>query len=233
MFSKKTCQRCGRKTNKSNSFCPSCGAPLKRGQRREEFGMLGENDAMNEFEGLSNSMFGDMGFGGSFMNKMLSNTMRMLEKEMQKEMQNGGKSAQNQNNNLPKTKVRLMINGKEIDLGNGNGIGMTENPNKKEKQKPVAVKFKRFSDEQIKKFSKLPKKEPKTDLRRISDKITYEIEIPGVESVEDISITPLENSIEIKALSKEKAYSKSIPINLPIVGYNLADGLFVLEFRGN
>jgi len=232
MFSKKTCQRCGKKTSKDSRFCPGCGTPLKKGQKREEFGMLGENDSINEFEALSNSMFGGMGgISGSFMNKMLSNTMRMFEKEMQKEMQRGGSNFQNQNNNPPKTKIRLMINGKEIDLNGQNRE--TQNNEKIEKQKANTPKFKRFSEEQIKKFSKLPKKEPKTDLKRIADKISYEIEIPGVESLEDVSITALENSIEIKAISKEKAYSKSIPINLPIVGYNLSDGLFVLEFKGN
>jgi len=231
MFSKKTCQRCGRKTNKSNSFCPRCGASLGKGNKKENLGMLGEDDFLNGSESLSNSLFGGMGgISGSFMNKMLSNTMRMLENEMQREMKRAGNNPQKQNDSFPKTKIRLMVNGKEINLNNMQGLGNVE---KREKQKPIALKFKKFSEEQIKRFSKLPKKEPKTDLKRIADKINYEIEIPGVESIEDISITPLENSIEIKALSKDKAYSKAIPINLPIIGYDLSDGLFVLEFKGN
>jgi hypothetical protein len=157
---------------------------------------------------------------------MLSNTMKMLEKEMQKT----GNNPQNPNmNGLPRTKIRLMINGKEINLNNPNGE--PQNNEKSEKQKPV--KFKRFSEEQIKKFSKLPKKQPKTELKRIADKISYEIEIPGVESIEDVAITPLESSIEIKAISDEKAYSKSISINLPIVDYAFSKGLLVLEFKGN
>lgn len=236
MFSKKTCQRCGRKTSKNNSFCPSCGAPLKKGQKRENLGMLGENDSVDEFDAFSNSLFGNMGgISGNFMNKMFSNTMRMLEKEMEKEMKGNTKNQntnfQNPNfNGFPTTKVRLVVNGKEINL---DGMNNPENPEKKEKQKTNAIKFKRFSEEQAKKFSKLPKKEPKTELKRIADKITYEIEMPGVESSEDISLTPLENSIEMKAIGKEKAYSKSITINLPIVGYNLSDGLLTLEFKGN
>jgi HSP20 family molecular chaperone IbpA len=229
MFSKKTCQRCGRKTSKSNSFCPTCGTPLKKNQRKDEFGMLGEDDSFNEVESLSNSLFGGMGgIGGGFMNKMISSTMKMLEKEMEKEMQ-GEARTQNQNkNNFPRTKIKLMINGKEINL-NGN----PEENTKEEKQKEKAIKFKKFSEEQVKKFSKLPRKEPKTDLKRIADKISYEIEIPGVDSFEDISILPLENSIEIKAIAKEKAYSKSIPLNLPIVNYAFSKGMLVLEFQGN
>jgi HSP20 family molecular chaperone IbpA len=122
-----------------------------------------------------------------------------------------------------------MINGKEVNLNNPNGE--PQNNEKPEKQKPV--RFKKFSEEQIKKFSKLPKKQPKTELKRIADKISYDIEIPGVESIEDVAITPLENSIEIKAISDEKAYSKSIPINLPIIDYAFSKGLLVLEFKGN
>jgi len=232
MFTKKTCKRCGRKTKKSDSFCPACGTPLNKTQRKEDFGMLGEDDSFDEIESISNSLFGDMGgIGGGFMNKMIANTMKILEKEMEKEMQGKGNKPQNNNinNGFPRTKVKLMINGKEINLNNG--MEEVVNPEKNEKSK--GIKFKKFSEEQAKTFSKLPKKEPKTDLKRIADKISYEIEIPGVESFEDVSVLPLENTIEIKAITKEKAYSKSIPLNLPIVNYGFSKGLLVLEFQGN
>ena len=225
MFSRKTCQRCGKKTSKSNSFCPSCGLPFGKKQKKDDLGMLGENDSFNQMDPFSNSLFGKI--GGGMMNSMLNNAIKMLEKEMQREMQKNTK-IQNQNN-LPYTKVKLMINGKEVNLNNG--MLETKNPEKKEIRK--IAKFNKFSDEQIKKFSKLPKKEPKTDLKRIADKIQYEVEIPGVESFEDISITPLESSIEIKAIGNDKAYSKSIQINLPIISYNFSKGLLVLEFHGN
>lgn len=230
MFSKKTCQRCGRKTSKNNSFCPNCGFPLGKERIREEFGMLGENDSFSETDPFANPFLNGMGgLSSSFMNKMFSHTMKMLEKEMGREIKGTGKNQKK--DSFPKTKIRLMINGKEINLNN---LEENQNSDKKAKQKQIKpMKFKRFSDEQAKKFSALPKKEPKTDLKRIADKINYEIEIPGVESVEDVSITPLENSIEIKAVSKEKAYSKSIPINLPVTAYEFSKGLLVLEFKGN
>lgn len=232
MFSKKTCKRCGRKAKKNDSFCPACGTPFKKVNRKEEFGMLGENDSFDEMESLSNSLFGGMGgLSGGFMNKMISNTMKMLEKEMEREMQGRGNKPQNsnQNNNMPRARVKLMINGKEINLNNG----MEEASSPEKNEKPRVIRFKKFSEEQAKKFSKLPRKEPKTDLKRIADKISYEIEIPGVETFEDVSILPLENSIEIKAITKEKAYAKIIPLNLPIVNYGFSKGLLVLEFQGN
>lgn len=233
MFNKKECRRCGRKTSRENSFCPHCGYPIGKNSKKEDFGMLGEDDSFNELESLSNSLFGgSMGLiGEGFMNKMISNTMKMLEKEMQREMQGKGGKPKNQNNNFPMTRVKLMINGKEINLN----PEMEETPgnNGKEKKKPVSLKFKKFSEDQAKKFSKLPKKEPKTDLKRIADRISYKIEVPGVDSVEDVSIMPLESSIEVKAIAKEKAYSKSIPLNLPIINYSFSKGLLVLEFKGN
>jgi HSP20 family molecular chaperone IbpA len=235
MFNKKTCQRCGRKTSKGDSFCPTCGTPLKKSRRKEDLGMLGEDDCFEEIDSISNSLFGKIGgfggLGGGFMNNMISNTMKMLEKEMQREMQKENK-VQNQNNeNMPRTKIKLIINGKEINL-NGMNNGFKEGP-REEKHKEKVIKFNRFSEEQAKKFSKLPKKEPKTELKRIADKISYEIEIPGVNSFEDVSVLPLEKSIEVKAIAKENSYSKSIPLNLPIIDYVFSRGLLILEFKGN
>ena len=81
----------------------------------------------------------------------------------------------------------------------------------------------------LKKATNIAKEEPLTSIKRLSDKVIYEIEIPGVKSIEDISITKLENSIEIKALAKDRLYFKLIPINLPITNYNLSKGKLVLE----
>lgn len=86
-----------------------------------------------------------------------------------------------------------------------------------------------MSDESLKKISELPKKEPSTNIRRLANKIIYELNIPGVKSIKDISITKLENSIEIKALAGNKAYAKLIPLNLPITDYELSDGKLILE----
>ena len=46
-----------------------------------------------------------------------------------------------------------------------------------------------------------------------------------------ISIVKLENSIEIKAVSKKKAYIKLIPINMPITNYQLEKGKLILELE--
>ena len=87
-----------------------------------------------------------------------------------------------------------------------------------------------FSKENSKRFSKLSKKEPKTNVRRLSDKVIYEIEIPKVDSLKDISIIKLENSIEIKAIGKDEAYFKRISINFPIINYIFSQERLILEF---
>ena len=44
-----------------------------------------------------------------------------------------------------------------------------------------------------------------------------------------MAIIRLENSIEIKALAKDKAYFKLIPISLPIKDYIIEDERLIIE----
>lgn len=207
---RKKCKRCGERVNSKHRFCSNCGTPLKKASQ-EDWGMLGRND-FEEQNPLSNSLLD--GFTGNMFNKMLGSAMRMLEKEMKKEM--------SRENIQPKTNVRLMINGKEIDLKNVN------QPKKIEKKEKILDEF---SKKSLKRFSELPKKEPKTNVKRFSNTVIYEINIPGVKSLEDLSIVKLENSIEIKAVAKDKAYFKLIPVNLPILDYELERGKLILELE--
>ena len=47
--------------------------------------------------------------------------------------------------------------------------------------------------------------------------------------MKDVIINKLENSIEIKAFTKEKVYVKLLPVNLPVLNYKLKDGKLILE----
>ncbi|HPD81569.1 MAG TPA: zinc ribbon domain-containing protein [Candidatus Pacearchaeota archaeon] len=227
MFSKKNCKKCGEKLSKRYDFCPICGTPVNTNKRNEEdgFGLLGKNDFFENSDSLSTSLFG--GLSGGIMNKMLNNAMKMLEKELQQNMrvQNSAKN----NENIPRTKFRLMINGKEVNLNDGTLI--KKNPPKKEPLKKD--NFNEFTEEQNERFSKLKKIMPESHLKRIDDKIIYEIELPGVDSLKDTSIIQLEDGIEIRALSEKKAYLKRVPLNLSILNYYLSKNLLILEFKGN
>jgi len=79
------------------------------------------------------------------------------------------------------------------------------------------------------KLAKMPKKEPETIVRRLSDRIIYEISVPGVKNIKDVIINKLQNSIEIKAFAKDKVYFKLLPVSLPIKKYKIEDEKLVLE----
>jgi HSP20 family molecular chaperone IbpA len=222
MFKKKSCKNCGEKVSEKNNFCPSCGNPLNENPKKQDFGMLGKNDAMQEQNPFEN-MF--KGFGGGMMNKMLNNAMKMLEKEMQK-----SEKTQNQNNPNIKSSFELFINGKRINPVN---IKVTKRPaqQKQVNEKPKEISLPILNAENKKQFLKLSKKEPKTNLRRLSDQVIYELEIPGVKSIENISIVKLENSIEIKAVAKNKSYEKIIPFSMQILKYYLENETLILEMK--
>ncbi len=214
MFGKKTCNQCKEKISDKYIFCPYCGHFFGK-KKSEDYGMLGISDEIemqqNPFESI---------FGGGVFNKMFGGAIKMLEKELEKEFKN-------QNQNLPqKTNFEIIINGKRINPEN---IRFTQRVMQQDDSGPKKKTVPKMSTESLKKISKLPKKEPSTNIRRLANKIIYELDIPGVKSMEDISITKLENSIEVKALAGNKAYSKLIPINLPITNYELADGKLILE----
>jgi len=215
MFDKKECKRCGEKSGNKHNFCPNCGVPFNKKGSKKDYGMLGEDDSnVNTPEennlDLANSLLG--GFGGKMMGKMIESAVKMLEREMEKEMKK----------TKPKTNMQLFINGKKIDLGN-----FHEQPDAEKIEEEVSLE--KLPNSDLKGFSELVKKEPHTNIRRLSNKVVYEVEIPGMDSEKDLSIVKLENSIEIKAIVKNKAYKKIIPIGLPIKNYNVSRGKLTLE----
>ena len=102
--------------------------------------------------------------------------------------------------------------------------------NKMQNQQPIKI-TNTISKEKLKRFSELPKTEPKSKIKRLSNKIIYELIVPGVDNIEDVLINQLENSVEIKALSKDKVYSKNLNINLPILRYHLVKDNLIIEMQ--
>jgi len=127
--------------------------------------------------------------------------------------------------NIDSPKLKLMINGKEIFNNNqNNSKNKKQSKEKNTKKLPIE-----FSKDNLKKWAKLDKKEPQTNLKRLGDKIYYEINIPGVESIKDISIINLEKSLEVRAISKKIAYQKNIPVDIPLTKYTLLREKLILE----
>ena len=218
MFNKKKCKNCGEKISNSYNFCPYCRVPLIDSFDDEDFGLLGRNDSMEEvklplgFNHLFNSLIKNM---NTQFKELESHNAKQDQKKS--EVKKGGISISisTSGNRPPEIKV--------TSFGNI--------PKFKEREKQIAKKANsiKLPLSDSKKFSGMPKKEPETNIRRLSNKVVYEINMPGVKSMEDVSIIQLENSIEIKAFAKDKVFHKIITINLPISDYNLSKGKLVLE----
>jgi HSP20 family molecular chaperone IbpA len=220
MFKKNKCSKCNKSIEEKYSFCPYCGSRIyEESEDNDDWGMLGKNDLMPSM----NEIRLPMGF-----NSIFNSLMKNLSKEMDEQLKANFKEKETPKK-VDKEGISISIstfgNGppkiKVTQLGGKPKVIQTE---KKEKSKQNS-----FTKEKIKEFSGLPREEPETNVRRLSDRVIYELDIPGVKSKEDVSIIKLENSIEIKAIGKKKAYTKIIPISLPIKDYSLSDGKLTLE----
>jgi len=234
MFGKK-CSRCSKKASKGYDFCPFCGNSFKlnKNEEKEDYGFLGKNDFIEE------DPF--MNFSGSTIDKLFNSAFKMAEKLVEKQMKAMSEEVRenrphqnppnlNPQNNLD---IQFFVNGKRVFPQNSSSSTNFQQPQNFENQKKVnPVKIENnLSKIQLEKFSKFPKKEPTSKIRRLSGKLIYELEVPGVKDIEDVIINQLENSIEIKALGQDKVYSKILNLNLPILAYRLNKGNLVLELK--
>lgn len=193
--------------NKKYRFCPYCGSSLHKEDIIKEFGMLGQSD-LNEEETME-QMFGDNGFG--FADKILNTFVQQLIKTLNQQLNNIENSEFAEVKTFP------------------NGIKIKINPSAPSKKTPEKNKIE-LTKKQIEKITNLPKTEAKTTIKRLSDKIIYELNTPGVESTEDVFVSKVESGYEIKAIGKNKVYINNFPINLPLKGYWLKDKGLVFEF---
>jgi hypothetical protein len=104
-------------------------------------------------------------------------------------------------------------------------------------QKPKKVEKKqisrKISEDQLKKLSEFPRETAKSKVRRLSDKVVYELSASGVESPNDIFFSKLESGYEVKAIGKKKIYVNSIPVELPIRGFAIDKDKILVEFKLN
>lgn len=245
MFKKKSCGNCGKKLAGNYSYCPYCGEELKKKRKKEEdFGLLGKDDSFEDFDPFKQVNFG---FPGGF-NMILDSLLKNLESSM--------KSLERTNSLDEFEKIERAT---KKQPGNFHQGGFTINISSVG-NKPPTIKMKSFGDpemakqfggnipakiekkklplnnnlssEKFKNFSKLEKHEPKVNIRRLPTKIIYEIELPGVKSLDDVSLMNLESGIEIKAIADKTAYSKKVSVRgLPLINYKFDDGKLLLEFK--
>lgn len=126
--------------------------------------------------------------------------------------------------------------GISISISNETGVpvikvGKIGKKKRVEVRKPAQRKVRKLAKEELEKYASLPREEAKTEVKRFSDKVVYEISAPDVESIENVFVNKLQNSIEIKAFGKNKVYFKLIPLDLKIKNYYLKDGKIILELK--
>ncbi len=204
---KKACPKCDEKIKDSYDFCPFCGCDLRNPEKEmRDYGLLGKN---NNVEGLPLIGGGNMGFT----DKMIGSLMNGLFKALDREMKSAFKE------NAEESSVETLPNGIRIHFG------IPKQEPKKRQSNKVSI-----TAEQVKKMSGLPRIEAKSSVRRLSDKIIYELEAPGIESVQDVFVSKVESGYEVKAIGKKKVYVNNLPVNLPLKGYAINNTGLVVEF---
>lgn len=239
MFGKKKCSHCDRTVDKNFDFCPYCANPIGN---PGDYGLLGKTDDLNE---LQKNFTGKSGLGanGSFFDKIFESAFKVIEKQIQKiseeelKAMKSQKAPRNMNGNF-----ELYINGKRVNLpGNLAGVqveemqGLPGSNNFNQPKKAPKAKMPKVSDETLKQSIKLPRKEAKTKLTRTSEKVIYELDTPGIQSLNQVLINQLENSIEIRAYTSKAVFNKTLPVKLPLMQYsvNPEEGKLVLEFKAS
>jgi hypothetical protein len=171
----------------------------------------------------------------SIMEKMMSGAIKMIEKELQKTAIEENETRKTKvNQNMP-TNFELFINGKKVNLpGNIAGIQIEKMPNGSDSgtnSKALKTRIPKVSEETMQKSAKLPRKEAKSHVSRTSDKVIYELETPGLNSLNNVLVNKLENAIEVKAYTEKAVYFKTLPVKLPLMQYSLKENKLVLEFK--
>ena len=214
MFNSNKCKRCEGKLKDSFSFCPYCGMDLRNVNDDQDFGMLGRND---EIYGAPSTGGGSFGFT----DKMIGNVFNSLMKNLEKQMKNMDFEKIDEQMKGLNPEVQRFPNGIRISVGGPIA------QQKKKHEKPTA---KVITEEQVSRMSKLPRGEAKTDVRRFSDRVVYELSAQGVENIDDIFVSKLERGYEVKAIGKKKVYVNSLPVNLPLKRFFVKDNLVTIEF---
>lgn len=201
---KKKCPSCNKKVERKYNYCPWCAHSFKKEELEQDFGMIGVNDEMKKVE---NQMALPFGFNGIF------NT---LMKQIEKDLANLDRS----NGSMPKGfKIQISTGMPKINkvenMSDKNTFTYSEDVEESEKKRRL----------------NLERVEAESNIRRLPEGVIYEISAPGIKDKSDVVITKLEESIEIKAYSKDKCYVKTIPLKVEILGFSVKNDKVFLKIR--
>lgn len=211
------CDNCNSKLDAKFNFCPHCGqSTIDEQKERKEFGLLGRNDFTKPQRQNENPL-ANLGITDKLINSIMSNMMKSFDKQM--------KGAENQNTDfMNNADIEQIPNGIKIRIG-------IPQQSANSQPKPKTSVKKQITEAQLEKMSSLPRAQAKTHIRRLSDKIVYELAAPGIESTDDVFISKLETGYEIKAIGKKKVYVNSLPVSLPLRSFSIANNKLLVEFK--
>jgi len=215
MFGEK-CPRCDKRVSKKHDFCAYCGVNLNAEDSSSgNEGFLGNNDNLNfklpfGFNALMKPLM-----------KELSKQMLELDKELKKEQQDDNKGKKGKS--VGHFNIHIGIPGQSPIKINTNNFSPKIASEKNEFNLP------KISGADFDKAKNFPREEPNTNMRRLSDRLIYEIELPEVISLDKVNISILEEGIEVKAIAKNVVYNKLLDVTLPLNKCEFKKDLLVLE----
>ena len=213
MFFKKKpvkCGNCRSKIKGKYSFCPYCGSSLANEDKNfKDYGLLGKG------EELGMPIETGMGFTDKIIGSLVNTLMKSLDKQFNQLDKEFGK--------VDRAEIRSFPNGIKIKIGH---VAQTT-----QTKKPKERTFKnQITQEQIDKMSSMPRVKAEAKVKRLNDKVIYELNIPGIQSPHDVFISKLESGYEIKAIGNKKVYVNSLPVNLPLQSLSIDNNKLFVEF---
>lgn len=210
---KMLCENCGKAVSEDWKFCPDCGSRLRKRREIIERRLPG-------FMGFE-SLFKDIDRELKRMDKLFK--FEWDEKDLFKRpFRGGGVSIRisSEKGKEPKIEVRTFGDYKKHEPELKRRFEIVEEiPEKARKGKERAP----------------PKvtEEPETKVERVEGKLILRLKVPEVKSEEDIDIQRLEESIEVRAYAKDKAYFTlfSIPPRARIISRKLEGEELIIEIE--
>ncbi len=213
---KEKCEGCGTGIEGKYNFCPYCGLSFVDPRKnREDFGLLGKEDMpdMGEDGGFPAQRFG-------FTDKLIGTLFNSLMKNLDKQFRN---QMLNTKDDFEEAEIRGFPNGVKIKISGPFAMQPRRRQRKQEETQKVG-------EAQLKRMSELPREKAKAHVKRIGDKVVYELSAQGITSIEDVFVSKVETGYEVKAIGEKKVYVNNIPINLPLMKYSIIKDKLLLEF---
>jgi len=206
----KKCPSCAKKLDKKFNYCPYCGKSIKVLNDRANYGMLGKEDSREAVQEELKLPFG--------MNKIMNSLVKQLENQL-------GNMNVGEKNGAPRGFKIRVVNGvpQMKQVVKNEGVSSGDRPKKVE----VVVSM----EEEARRMN-LPKVDAESNVKRLSDRIIYEIDAPGIKKKENVVITELASGVEIKIYSSDFCYVKSIPLKVEIIEYYVEKDKVFVEIKG-